>query len=103
MATKMIENTIGKYVIVRADRAGVFAGILAEKDGTEVVLKDCRRIWYWNGAASLSQLAVDGVSRPDNCKFSKIVDEICVTGVIEIIPTTEKAEKCIREVRTWEV
>ena len=99
----MIEKTIGKYVIVSADRAGVFVGILAEKDGTEVVLKDCRRIWYWSGAASLSQLAVDGVTRPNNCKFTKTVDEICVTGVIEVIPTTDKAEQCIRGVQVWQM
>lgn len=92
---------IGKYVIVRADRAGVFAGILKEKNGTEVILTDCRRIWRWEGAASISQLAVDGTSKPRECKFPVPVNEICITGVIEIIPTTEKAEKSIRGVSIW--
>lgn len=92
---------IGKYVIVRADRAGVFAGILKEKNGTEVILTDCRRIWRWYGAASISQLAVDGTSKPGECMFPTPVSEICITGVIEIIPTTEKAEKSIREVPIW--
>lgn len=96
-----MEKFIGKYVIVRADRAGVFAGILKSKDGTEVVLTDCRRIWSWAGAASISQLAIDGTSQPDNCKFPAPVNEIGILGVIEIIPTTEKAEKSIRGVREW--
>ena len=70
-----MKEFIGKKVIIRADRAGVFFGTLTEKDGQEVVLKDCRRIFYWDGAASISQLAKDGTSKPENCKFTVIVDE----------------------------
>ena len=58
------------WYIIRADRAGVFFGHIAERDGDEVTMTDVRRIWYWDGAASLSQLAVDGVSKPKNCKFT---------------------------------
>jgi hypothetical protein len=97
----MKTNMIGKYVIVRADRAGVFAGVLKEKDGNEVVLNDCRRLWYWDGAASISQLAVNGTSKPNNCKFTVAVDEIAIIGVIEIIPCTAKAEASIRGVKEW--
>lgn len=97
----MQTSFIGKYVIVRAKDAGVFAGILKEKEGDEVVMTDCRRIWYWDGAASISQLATDGTSKPQNCKFPAPVQEIGITGVIEIIPATEKAKKSIREVREW--
>ena len=96
-----MEQFIGKYVIVRATNAGVFAGILKSKNGDEVVLTDCRRLWLWAGAASISQLAKDGTSNPSNCKFPAPVQEIGIIGVIEIIPTTEKAEKSIREVREW--
>lgn len=45
---------IGKKVIIRADRAGVFFGTLKEKNGSEVTLTDCRRLWCWYGAASIS-------------------------------------------------
>ena len=55
---------INEIVIVRADRAGVFFGTLAEKEGNEVKLTNCRRIWYWDGAASVSELAVSGVTQP---------------------------------------
>ena len=96
-----VKAMIGKKAIVRADRAGVFFGTLAEKEGTEVVLTNCRRLWYWDGAASLSQLAADGTKKPESCKFTKTVSEICVTGVIEIIPATEKAIKSIEEVSEW--
>lgn len=89
------------YVIIRADRAGVFAGYLASRNGSEVVLRNVRRLWYWDGAASLSQLAVSGVSKPGNCKFSVAVPEQIILGAIEIIPASEIARKCVQEVSPW--
>lgn len=97
----MKETNIGKYVIIRGDRSGVFAGTLAAKDGREVTLTDCRRIWYWDGAASISQLAVDGTSKPTKCQFPAPVAEIVILDAIEIIPCTENAEASIKAVREW--
>ncbi len=90
-----------KKVIIRADRAGVFYGTLKEKDGSEVTLTACRRLWYWDGAASISQLAKEGTTKPDDCKFTVWVDEITILGVIEIIPCTEQAIKSIEGVKEW--
>ena len=92
---------IGKYVICRTYSAGVFAGVLKSRNGKESILTDARRIWYWSGAASLSQLATDGSSDPDNCKFPCPVSEVLLTETIEIIPCAEKAEKSIRGVKIW--
>jgi len=92
---------IGRYCIVRTYSAGVFAGILAERNGKEAVVKDARRIWHWDGAASLSELAVSGTKKPENCKFPVSVPEVLVTEVIEIIPTTTEAENSIRNVPEW--
>ena len=89
------------YVIIRSDRAGVFAGYLANRDGQEVTLRNVRRLWYWDGAASMSQLAVDGVSKPDNCKFSVPVPEQVVLTVIEVIPASEKARVSVQGVKEW--
>ena len=89
------------YVIIRTYSAGVFAGNLESRNGKEVVLKNARSIWYWDGAASLSQLAVDGTSKPLKCKFPCEVPEITLTEAIEIIPCSEKAEKSIKEVPIW--
>ena len=91
----------GKYVIVRGDRSGVFAGVLESRKGQEVTLKDCRRLWYWNGAASISQLAVDGTKMPNDCKFTVTIEEIIILDGIEIIPCTKQAEQSIRGVRVW--
>lgn len=97
----MVNNFMNKKVIVRGDRSGVFFGTLAAKEGQEVKLENCRRLWYWDGAASLSQLAKEGVTRPDNCKFTVTVDEIIITDAIEIILCTDEAIRNIEGVSEW--
>jgi hypothetical protein len=94
---------IGKYVIVRSVNAGCFAGTLKEENSDQVILTKCRRLWYWSGAASLSQLAVDGTKKPDECKFPIETLEHKIKGVIEIIVVSEMAEKSIKEVPVWEM
>jgi len=95
-------NTAGlEYVICRTYSAGVHAGWIKDKNGKEATLLNARRLWYWDGAASLSQLAVDGVSKPGNCKFPVEVSRICLTEVIEYIPCTEKARLSIAGVEVW--
>lgn len=89
-----------KYII-RSDRAGVFYAEIKERRGSEADLVNARRLWYWDGAASLSQLAVEGVKAPRNCKFTVIVPEMTVLGVIEVIPCTEAAVKSIEGVAVW--
>lgn len=88
-------------VIIRAEKAGVFFGEIKERSGQEVTLTNCRRLWYWNGAASLSQLAKEGVKNPKGCKFTVTIDEITVFGVIEIIPCTKEAIESINSVAEW--
>ena len=97
----MMGDFLNKKVIVRGDRSGVFYGTLVAKDGREVKLTNCRRIWYWDGAASISQLAMEGTTRPNNCKFTVPVGEILVLDAIEIIPCTDKASAKIEGVREW--
>ena len=94
---------IGKYVIVRTYSAGVFAGILTSRNGKEVEMSDARRIWYWSGAASLSQLSVDGTSDPNNCKFPCAVKTVILTEAIEILECTEKAKLSIIGVKEWKM
>lgn len=90
-----------KYVIVRSQGAGVFAGYLVLKNGTEVSLRKSRRLWYWSGAASLSQLAMEGTKKPADCKFPCEVDNHDITGVLEVLDCTESARKSIASVKVW--
>ena len=96
-----METMMNKKVIVRGDRSGVFFGTLAGKDGREVKLEKCRRLWYWDGAASISQLATDGTKKPEECKFTVTVDNIVILDAIEIILCTDTAIKSIEGVQEW--
>lgn len=92
---------IGKVCMVRTHSAGVFLGTVKERDGKEITLTDARRIWYWDGAATLSQLATEGTRKPQDCKFPAPVAEVLLTEAIEIIPATEAAIASIAAVPVW--
>lgn len=100
-----MKSFIGKYCMVRTRSAGVFAGtvveVASEVSGVSAVLSDARRIWYWDGAASLSQLATDGTSAPQNCKFPCAVADVFLPEVVEMIPITDKARESIAAVPIW--
>lgn len=100
---KAIELKGMKYCIIRTYSAGVFAGYVEKREGKEVIIRDVRRIWYWSGANSLSQLAKDGTTKPNECKFAVEVDKIEVTEAIEIIECTKKSQKSIQEVPEWKM
>lgn len=87
--------------VVRSDRAGVFFGKIKSRDGDSVTMTDVRKLWYWDGACAVEQLALDGTSAPDRCKFTVVIPEMEVLGAIQIIPCTDKAAKSLAEVRAW--
>lgn len=89
------------YVIVRTYSAGVFAGELVSRKGQEVVMHNARRLWYWEGAASLSQMAQTGTSKPDKCKFPAPVDRVELLQAIEILSVTPMARQSIEGVAIW--
>lgn len=90
-----------KKVIVRTYSAGVFYGELESRNGKETVLLNAIRIWYWSGAATLSQLAMEGTKYPENCKFGMPVLRVELLETIEILDTTEKAQESIEGVKSW--
>lgn len=99
----LAKNTDGlPYVILRTYSAGVFAGYLVSREGKEAKLYNSRRLWYWDGAASLSQLGTDGTAKPATCKFPCELQEQDLTEVIEVIYCTEKARLSIASVKVWQ-
>jgi hypothetical protein len=88
------------YVVVRTYSAGVFAGYLDKRVGKEAKMLEARRIWYWEGAASLSQLAMEGTNKPEKCKFAMPVN-VELTEVIEVLETSKKAQESIQGVVQW--
>jgi hypothetical protein len=89
------------YVIARGTQSGVHAGYLVSRKGAEVTLREARRIWYWEGAATLSELAELGTSAPSKCKFPVTVAHIIKTDVCEVLTVTEHARLSIASVPEW--
>lgn len=91
-----------KYIL-RSPEAGVFYGEMSKEiDSSRIVtLTNARQIWYWEGAATLMQLAKTGTTKPYNCKFTVTVDEITICNVSEIIPCTVEAMESIDAVEEW--
>ncbi len=97
----MLPETDADYVIVRGDRSASFAGELQSQDGQVVVLTNARRLWYWAGANTLSELALRGPNKPGECKFPAAVPKVTILDAIEIIPCTVAAVRAIADVPAW--
>ena len=82
---------IGYKVIIRTYSAGVWFGVLDEKDGNEVIIKNARRMWRWwaKEGISLSSVAIHGINR-DKSKIVEPVSSVWLEA-IEIIPCTNDA------------
>lgn len=96
-----MQKMTGKKVLVRTYSAGVHYGELVDHEGKEVVLKNTRRLWYWQGAFTLSEIALKGLNRYTS-KLSVAVPEIYLSEAIEIIPVSDVAAKCIEGVVAYE-
>lgn len=101
--TEMVQSKKGmNYCIVRTYSAGVFAGwVKNNSKGKERTVYDARRIWYWEGASSLSELAMKGTSKPEKCKFPVAVVEVKLMEVIEIIKCSKQGKESIEAVKEW--
>lgn len=96
-----VEELIGSYVLVRTYSAGVYVGYLKSRNGREVVLANARMIHYWNKAAGVNQIAVDGIGDLVNSRLTVPVETITLLEAIAIIPCTAKAQKCLEEFPEW--
>lgn len=82
-----LDKFLNKKVLVRCYGAGVHFGTLLEKEGKEIRLGDARRLWSWNGALSLSDVASKGIDIK-NSKISEKVEEIILPEHLELLPLT---------------
>lgn len=87
-----------KPVIVRTYSAGVHFGYLKSRNGKEVELERSRRIWRWEGAWTLSEIATSGL----DIKRSKVATPVTITltEAIEIIDCTPECVTSI-EAAKW--
>lgn len=94
-------NMLGKTCMFRTYSAGVHFGELVEKEEQSCLVKNAQRVFYWTGACSLSQLAMEGSKDLNNCKISMPVDEIILEQVIEIIPMPKATAEAFRGAKQW--
>lgn len=87
---------IGKHVIIRTYSAGVWFGILDQKSGKEVILKEARRMYqFWCAKGiSLSSVALYGLNQ-EKSRICAPVDEIWLEA-IEILPTNKLATDSLK-------
>lgn len=91
----LYENFIGKYCIIRTYSAGVHVGVVVQQEGTIVELKDAKRIWRWEGANTLHEISLHGLS--SGSKLSEEIPTILLTEAVETIPCSQKAKQIIRD------
>ena len=60
-----------------------------------------RKLYYWDGACAVEELSLNGVDKPDNCKFTVTVSELIITDAIQVIPCTDKAVESLSSVKDW--
>jgi len=91
-----------KYCVIRTYSAGVHIGYVkefGEKHPQHAKLLKSRRLHYWSGACSLSQVAMDGVA--SDSRIAMEIPEIDLTDVIEVIPCSEKAAEFFKGAKAW--
>lgn len=96
----MNTELIGKKIIARIERAGVFHGTLDYIDNEIIRLKDARRIYYWNGALSVTDMAAKGLT---GGKISIPVStvEFMSPMITELNECSVEATKSIEAIKVW--
>lgn len=94
-------NLIEKYVIVRDNMAGVFFGILEDKQGTEITLKNARKFYKFSGANTVEDLADKGAMNINECKLTVSVTQIILSNFCQILTCTEEAIKQNKSIPVW--
>ena len=89
---------LGEFVIVRTVNAGVHCGYLESNIGDFAELREARRIWRWSGANTLNEISLHGAG--ENSRIAEPVQILRLpSGVIEIIPCTDKARANLQRSR----
>ena len=94
---KWVDRLMGKYILIRSNMSGVWVGRLVGTgaQGNVLALEDARRIRYWGGAIDCSDLAVNGMKKPDESRV--MVTEVfkVLNGWEELAPLTPEAKDII--------
>ncbi len=92
---------VGRRVLVRDNRAGVYCGTLESADVREglAVLTDCRHVYYWTGAAATTGIAARGVG--GGSKIGPVTERIDLLDTVSLMPMTDAAWETISNAPEW--
>ena len=96
----MNTSLLNKRVIARIDRAGVFHGTLDYIDNEIIRLKDARRIYFWEGALSVTDIAARGISC-GKLTFPVTTVEFMSDKIVELNECSAEATKSIESIKPW--
>ena len=96
----MNSELIGKKIIARIERAGVFHGTLDHIDNDIMRLKDARRIYYWNGALSVTDMAAKGITG-GKVTIPVTTVEFMSDKIVELNECSTDASKSIETIKPW--
>ena len=88
-----------RYVVVRDNRAGVYAGIKLKVDG-KTVLRNARHIYYWKGRISAADIAARGLT-DSSCRVASPVKRIELFDVVQINDCSPEARKLLEDIASW--
>ena len=91
---------LDKKIIARIDRAGVFHGTLDHIDNEIIRLKDARRIYYWEGALSVTDMAANGL-RAGKISAPVTKVEFMTSKVVELNECSNEASSSIEAIKVW--
>lgn len=91
-----MSNSLGKKVIVRANVAGVHAGIVESLEGVTVVLKDARRLWRVytrDKSGSVSDIAANGLKDKADHQIGAKLSSVTIVNPsgLELAEMTDEA------------
>ena len=62
---------------------------------TNCKVLEATRVWKWEGAFTLSNLAQKGTTKPSECRLAIDMPEIKLNNVIEYLPVSEEAKNIL--------
>ena len=96
----MNTSLLNKKIIARIERAGVFHGTLDYIDNEIIRLKDVRRIYYWNGALSVTDIAAKGITGGKVTVPVSTV-EFMSDKIVELNECSDESTKSIEAIKPW--
>ena len=90
-----------KMYIVRTDRAGVFYGEVKSKTKDSITMTNVRKVFYWDGACAIEELALNGTAKPSSCKLTVVIPEMEITSPIQIIPCSKNSVEILNSIAIW--